>query len=289
MDGVDCLSKIKRRLSSMSATEQKIGKFILSEPQTAVGMTMRSLASRVGVSEGSVANFAARLGYSGYTELKIAAARSLSDGGTPTFESIVESASGKDIMQKLRDSTVDSLDATLETLSERDIAKAVELLLAATRRIEVYGIGSSAMLAEDAAFRLLKLGLPAVVIKDSYISSMSALMLDDDCLALAISYTGRTHDILKTMRLARDKGAKTLCVTCFADSPLARLCDHALIAVSGEAIASERGSSGKLATVSRIAQLLIIDTLCASIAARRREDALKRQNQIVEAWSEYWE
>ena len=100
-------------------------------------------------------------------------------------------------MQKLRDSTVDSLDATLETLSERDIAKAVELLLAATRRIEVYGIGSSAMLAEDAAFRLLKLGLPAVVIKDSYISSMSALMLDADCLALAISYTGRTHDILK--------------------------------------------------------------------------------------------
>ena len=50
-------------------------------------------------------------------------------------------------------------------------------------------------------------------------------MLDADCLALAISYTGRTHDILKTMRLARDKGAKTLCVTCFADSPLARLCD----------------------------------------------------------------
>ena len=175
---------------------------------------------------------------------------------------------------------IDSLN--ILNASQLAMRRAVAMLTGAKRRIELYGIGSSAMLAEDAAFRFIKLGLPAVVIRDSYISSASALMLDPDCLALAISYTGRTHDIIKTMSIAKEKGAKTMCITCYSDSPLAKLCDLPLIAVSGEAVAS------KLATVSRLAQMLIVDTLCACIASQRRDDALERQSEIVDAWGEYW-
>ena len=61
------------------------------------------------------------------------------------------------------------------------------------------------------------------------------------------------------MSIAKEKGAKTMCITCYADSPLAKLCDLPLVAVSGEAVVN------KLATVSRLAQLLIVDTLCAYI------------------------
>ncbi|MCI8387544.1 MAG: MurR/RpiR family transcriptional regulator [Clostridiales bacterium] len=288
MADTDCLTLIKQRLSSMSATEQRIASYILAEPQKVVSLTMRVLASETGVSEGSVANFAGRLGFDGYTALKIAIARSLSDGGSPMFDNVNPSDSVKEVMRKMRDNTVDALRSTCETMSESDLAAAVELLWGAKRRIEVYGIGSSSMLAEDAAFRLIKLGLPAVVVKDSYISSVSALMLDSDCLALAISYTGRTHDIVKTMKIAKEKGAKTMCITCYADSPLARMCDCSLVAVSGEAVNSSSTLSGKLATVSRLAQLLIVDTLCAYIAAQRRDEALEKQTEIVDAWGEYW-
>lgn len=278
----DTLSIIKRRLASMTAGEKRIAGFILSEPQRTTEMTMKTLAGEVGVSEGSVANFAAMLGYEGYTAMKLALARSLSEGGTPLFEKVARGDSPLVIMSKMRDNTVDALRTTCETMSEGDLEKAVELLIGAKRRIELYGIGSSAMLAEDAAFRFIKLGLPAVVIRDSYISSASALMLDSDCVALAISYTGRTHDIIKTMKIAKEKGAKTICITCYSDSPLAKLCDLSLIAVSGEAVES------KLATVSRLAQLLIVDTLCACIAEQREDTASERQDEIVDAWGEYW-
>lgn len=282
MNENDSLTLIKRRLSSMTAAEKRIAGFILSEPRRAVGMTMRSLSAEVGVSEGSVANFATHLGFDGFTAMKIAIAGSLPESGAPLFENISPGDSPSVIMGKMRDNTIDALRTTCETMSESDLTRAVGMLTGAKRRIELYGIGSSAMLAEDAAFRFIKLGLPAVVIRDSYISSASALMLDPDCLALAISYTGRTHDIIKTMTIAKEKGAKTMCITCYADSPLARLCDLPLIAVSGEAVAS------KLATVSRLAQLLIVDTLCACIASQRREDALERQSKIVDVWDEYW-
>ncbi len=266
----------------MTASEKRIAGFILSEPQKTVSMTMRSLATEVGVSEGSVANFASRLGYDGYTALKISLARSISDGGAPLFENIDPGDRPLVVMEKMRDNTIDALRTTCETMTEEDLMKAVSMLTGAKKRIELYGIGSSAMLAEDAAFRFIKLGLPAVVIRDSYIGSASALMLDSECLAIAISYTGRTHDIIKTMSIAKEKGAKTMCITCYSDSPLARMCDLPLIAVSGEAVAS------KLATVSRLAQMLIVDTLCACIAAQKCDDALERQSEIVDAWGEYW-
>jgi RpiR family carbohydrate utilization transcriptional regulator len=278
----DCLTLIKRRLASMPSVEKRIGKYILADPQKVVGMTMRTLASEVGISEGSVANFAIRLGFDGFTSMKINIARSLSDGGNPMFDNVSPEDSVKEVMRKMRDNTIDALQATCETMSENDLAKAVEMLKSAQRRIEVYGIGSSSMLAEDAAFRFIKLGLPAVVVKDSYISSVSALMLDSDCLAVAISYTGRTRDIIKTMTIAKEKGAKTMCITCYADSPLAKLCDLALVAVSGEAVVN------KLATVSRLAQLLIVDTLCAYIAAQQRDADIEKQSEIVGAWGDNW-
>ncbi len=278
----DSLKLIAQRLSSMSAAEKRLGTYILANPQKVVNMTMRVLAGETDVSEGSIVNFATKLGFEGYTALKINLARSLSSGQTLMFDNVAPGDSARDVMRKMRDNTVDALNTTYETMQDADLMRAVEMLCSARRRIEVYGIGSSSMIAEDAAFRFIKLGLPAVVMKDSYISSVSALTLDKDCLALAISYTGRTHDILKTMSIAREKGAKTLCITCYADSPLARLCDHSLIAVSGEAVIN------KLSTVSRLAQLMIIDTLCAYITNQRREAAIERQSEIVDAWDEYW-
>ena len=278
----DAVALIRKRLSSMSSAGRRIGAFILSDPQKVTSMTLRELSGALSVSEGSIVNFSTRLGYNGYTALKLAIARSLALGGTLVYENAVPDDSVGDVMRKVRDNTVDAIRATSEAVTEDELIRAARLLTDTKKRIEVYGIGSSAMLAEDAAFRFMKLGLPASAVRDSYIGSVSALMLDKECTAVAVSYTGRTHDLIKTMTLAKEKGAKTLCITCYADSPLAQLCDIALIAVSGEALVN------KLATVSRIAQLMIIDVLCEYIASRHRDNTARQQSEIINAWGGYW-
>ncbi|MBO5220573.1 MAG: MurR/RpiR family transcriptional regulator [Clostridia bacterium] len=277
----DTIDLIRKRLSSMPAVGKRIGSFILADPQKVTEMTLRTLAAEVGVAEGSIINFTTRLGFDGYTSLKLAIARSLAKGEALLYESVTPGDSAKDVMRKMRDNASDALRATCESVTDAELMQAVALITGAKKRIEVYGIGSSAMIADDAAFRFIKLGLPAVVVKDSYIGSVSALMMDSDCLAMAVSYTGRTHDLIKTMSIAKSKGAKTMCITCYADSPLAQMCDLALIAVSGEAVVN------KLATVSRIAQMMLIDTLCEYIASRRT-DAARQQSEIINAWGEYW-
>ena len=89
----------------MTAAEKRIAGFILSEPRRAVGMTMRALAAEVGVSEGSVANFASHLGFDGFTAMKIAIAGSLPESGAPLFENVSPGDSPSVIMGKMRDNT----------------------------------------------------------------------------------------------------------------------------------------------------------------------------------------
>lgn len=278
----DAVSLIRKKLSGLPDSAKRIGAFILEHPHTTTEMTLRELSRELAVSEGSIINFANRLGYDGYTSLKLALARSVSEGDVLHYESAAPNDSATEIMHKIRDNASDALRATSLSVTESELTAAADLLTGAKKRIEVYGIGSSAMIAEDAAFRFMKLGLPAACVRDSYIGSVSALMLDKDCTALAVSYTGRTHDLIKTMTIAKEKGAKTMCITCFADSPLAELCDISLIAVSGEALVN------KLAGVSRIAQLMIIDTLCEYIASRSGENSARQQNEIISAWGDYW-
>lgn len=278
----DAIDLIRKKLSGLPEGAKKIGSFLLADPHKATEMTLRELSRELSVSEGSIINFASRMGYDGYTALRLALARSVSSGDVLRYESASPNDSASEIMRKIKDNTSDALRATSLSVTEAELIKAASLLTGAKKRIEVYGIGSSAMIAEDAAFRFMKLGLPATCVRDSYIGSVSALMLDSECTALAVSYTGRTHDLIKTMTIAKEKGAKTICITCFADSPLAELCDIALIAVSGEALVN------KLATVSRMAQLMIIDTLCEYIASRAGEDTARQQDEIINAWGDYW-
>ena len=277
------LNIIMRDLPIMSATEKKLGAYILENPEKVVNMPLRVLAAETGVSEGSVINFAARLGFDGYTRLKINIAQSLSSQKALIFDNVVENDKPKDAMRKMRDNIVSSLDSTLELIDNRELERAAELICGVKKRIELYATGSSAPIANDAAFRLMKLGFCANAVCDLHISPVSAIMLDCDCLAIAISYTGRTHNIIKTMKLARERGAKTMCITCYPDSPLAKICDLSLIAVSGET------EINKLSTVSRLSQLFIIDSLCAYIGYNRRDIMLENQSAINEIWDEYYE
>lgn len=283
MDERNGLNVIMRDLPTMSATEKKIGGYILEHPQKVVNMTLRVLARETGVSEGSIVNFAAKLGFDGYTRLKINIAQSLSSTTALIFDNVVEEDTPKDAMRKMRDNIISSLNSTYELIDNNDLERAAKLICDVKKRIAVYATGSSAPIAHDATFRLMKLGFAASAVCDLHISPVSAIMLDRDCLAVAISYTGRTHNIIKTMNLAKEKGAKTLCITCYPDSPLAKICDVSLIAVSGET------KINKLSTVSRLSQLFIIDSLCAYIGYNRRDIMLENQNYINEIWDEYYE
>ena len=142
----DAIDLIRTRLSSLPESCKRIGTFILADPQRVTGMTLRELSRETGAAEGSIINFASRMGYDGYTALKLAIARSFAKGETLKYESADISDSAREVMRKTRDNTVDALRATCESVTDEELLCAVSLLMGAKKRIEVYGIGSSAMI-----------------------------------------------------------------------------------------------------------------------------------------------
>jgi len=276
---IRALSLLKQRLPSMTPTEKKIASCILESPDVVINETITHLAERAGTSSGSVANFAASMGFRGFSDMKIQIAQSLETSGTPAFDGVDASDDPRAAMQKIIASAQTAFKDTLDAMGD-ELAQAAQLLMSA-RRIEIYSGGSSLPIGQDVHYRLMRLGLPAVILPDPLLACMSASQLTDSDVALTISHKGRTTNTLAAAEMAKRKGAKVIALTSFHASPLAALSDVCLVSVSGEAIAYRE------AVISRLTQLVIIDSLCAYIAAQRGLEAMQYLDNEIEVLEQY--
>ena len=162
---------------------------------------------------------------------------------------------------------------TLEVLDKNELFKAVEAITAA-KRIEFYGVGTSASIAEDAYYRFMRIGYPAYVATDPFISTVSANMLDKECVAVGISHSGRTIDVVESLKIAKSKGAKTICITSFTQSPITQVADIQLITATGET------RFRKEATASRIAQIALLDSLHACAVLRKYDTTVSKMQEV---------
>lgn len=268
--------EIKRQYASFSETERKIADVILRDPAKVIQSTTKALAAEAGVSEGSVINFSSQLGMQGFTRLKLNLARYSGEGANPLFDGVAPEDSPKDAFRKLMESAVSSFRDTFEVITAEEFARAAQLLMGVRKRVDVYGVGSSSMIAEDAAFRMMRIGIPAYGVTDVLLCPASAFLLDSGCAAVGISYSGATKETLLAMETAKKAGAATLCITAHADSPMAKLCDVSLLVRAREA------EQNREAVTARLTQQLLIDSLCTYISTRRQDESLRALDHIVE-------
>lgn len=91
--------------------------------------------------------------------------------------------------------------------------------------------------------------------------------LDRQSVAIGISHSGSSKDIVEALRLSKIGSATTICVTNFAASPIVETSDIALFTKSDETKHSILGMS------SRIAQLTIFDAIYTYIVIHSDKSA----------------
>ena len=111
--------------------------------------------------------------------------------------------------------------STTNKFDDDSLRRAVGIIRAA-RRIEVYGIGSSAPIAQDLGYRLLQLGRDTKVVTDSHIQAVSAAMTDAKTAVITVSHSGSTIETVLATKLAREAGAHTIGIARLGKSPLER-------------------------------------------------------------------
>lgn len=277
---VNGLNLIKRNLTSMSDTEKRIANYIIENPSEVIYITTKALAARTEVSEGTVIKFSTRLGFSGFSELKINIAQQLGPEDNYIFDTVTIDDSPKHALQKMIKNMQSTLETTFQTISEKELLE-VCAVLSSAKKIDLYGVGSSAMVANDIYYRLMRIGLPAYAITDPHISEISASMLNSHCLAIGISHSGRTIETLSTMQRAKNRKAKTLCVTGYANSPLAKLCDYTIV------ISSRESQIHKEAVTARLGQLLVFDSLCAYISCQQKDKSVALMDNVIDIIDEH--
>ena len=271
------LSRVRELQPDLPPKAKQIAELIIAQPESFIHMSITEVAETCGVSEGTTVSFCRRVGVRGFQELKILLARDLIEPVRLIQEDLHRGDDPATVTDHIFAAHAASLHETRRLLSMESLAKAASLLREA-QRIEIYGIGSSAPIAQDLSYRLLQLGLAASAVIDSHVQAVSAGMTDPAVTTVTVSHSGSTVETVLATRLAREAGARTIGITRLGKSPLAAHCDVLLYTVANETRYRPEAMS------SRVAQLAIIDTLvscCALADTERSVDRLQHAARIL--------
>ncbi|MBZ6370815.1 MurR/RpiR family transcriptional regulator [Microbacterium aurum] len=267
---------LRSQLRSLTPAERRVADTILRDPLEVIHLSVSELATLAETSAATVVRLCTSIGLRGYQDLKITLAKQ-SIPSEKRVLNVVDAGDDADtVSQKVFAGTAAALEATAAVLNAVEMERIADAILGASR-VQFGAVGTSAPLAQDAAYRLTTIGIPAIFIPDVHAQHVSARMLGLNDLFFAISHTGSTIETLAAARAARNSGARTAALTSFRSSPLTETVEMSLIAGSAETAYRVE------AMTSRIVHFVVLDALYVILALRRREsvDALALTEDVL--------
>jgi RpiR family transcriptional regulator, repressor of rpiB and als operon len=173
---------------------------------------LKWVADEMRVSEAMVVKIAKKLGFSGFRAFRSALAEYNNFPTTQLHAELFANDSAGNIVQKVVQASIKALEQNLAVIEQAAIEKAAKYLSSSVFR-DFYGVGGSAQVARDAAFKFLRIGVRASVFDDSQMMLMSACLLEKTDVAVAFSHCGQTAVVIDAVRQARRNGARIIAVT----------------------------------------------------------------------------
>lgn len=269
------LSKLESMMPFFSNTEKKLGTFILAHQQDILHMSTSEAAKKSGVSEATVIRFTRKLGLSGYTDFKLTMSAALQHSNEPS--SLITDMNPDDspfeIYKKLAAFTITSIKTTEETLNEKDLEKAVELIYSTHKkhkRIHLTGVGASSTLAAQMQIKLMRLNMTSIFFEDAHLQFESITNIQKDDLLICFTTLGKSVQAYQYIEIANQKKAKVILVTQYGNQKLAARSNVTLFISTVE-------NNLRLASQTAITvQSMLVDTLFLALVLKDL-DQIKRE------------
>lgn len=265
-------AEITEALPNLRKSEVKVAEYVLKNAPQVIHMRIVDLAQEAQVSEPTIVRFCRAIGCNGFQEFKVRIAQEMAAINNIGHFAIDEDDSVADICEKIADTTLHRLKRAKSQLQSTQIAAAAKAISRA-RKVEFYGFGASAMVANDAQHKFFRLKVAAIAYSDPHMQAMSAVTLTHDDIVVAISQSGRTKDLLYSAALAQEHGARVISLAP-AYSPLSELADFPID------INIEENTERFTPMTSRIAHLMVIDILAVIVARHRGPEMVEHLNTI---------
>lgn len=260
------MMRIRFQLPSLPRAERVVAEALLENPEAISGLTLAQLAKETGSSDASIIRFCRRMGFKGYTDFKNAfiCRRDLSEED----EEKENQDSMMVILKKVFRGNMQTLTDTL-SLATTNYDEALNAMVNA-KSIHFFGVGDAYAVCQLAHMKITRLGIGGSAYSDVTQQLVAAANIRPGDVAFSVSYEGRSRNVVEAMKIAKERGAVTICITKMNKSPLLHYVDIALfISVSDLTIGREK-------VARRVADQAILDALFVGMSIRMGKEAVKR-------------
>lgn len=245
---------IQERFDEFSRSQKDVARYIVDHLDEAAFLTAEELARRASTSSSTVVRFSQALGFEGYPELQQAAieeyrntiaASSAGNGGA------LFSFDHSELEGSL---TADwtNLEETARKLTPEQVDASVSAL-ATAQRIVIVGVDQMAFFASYLRHTLSLLDIRAEIVASTGGESLQRLgRIDEETLVITLS-AGRAHPLLlRAMKLALHRGARTLAIS---DASMSEVGEHAELTLyfSSNSPSFTRSNTALMALVQALA------------------------------------
>ena len=260
---------IKEKYELLTKSEKKIANYVLASKERIVYGTMNDIKKAIKVGDATIVRFCQKLGYSGFSDLKIEVAK----------ESYSQKSSNRTDLSLFFDENENNIIEILhETKSKLDLEQFEKSskLISEASAIYIFGVGLSGNTAKDLEAMFLRIGVPVKAISDSHFQLQTAALLKKTDLIIGISLSGKTLELFESIKIAKEQKAQIITITSSDYSPLAQLSDINLQTVNEEFF-----DGGSL--TGKISQLYICEILVKNHERLYKDKAIQSREAIIRA------
>lgn len=279
MSGI--FGRIEQNYEKFTKLEKRVADVVFENPQKVLYTSITDLAEMCGVGDTTVFRFCKALKLNGYQDFKMLLAQDIAN--TNGVNNILAGAIDlqddvKTICEKALTTNIAALNETFNLLDFNAVSKAVELMSSA-KRIHFFGMGSSGLIALEAKHKFMRIMPNVEFDSDCHMQYMAASLLGGNDLAIFISYSGSTKDMIEMQKIAKQNGCKTICITRYARSPITNFADLVLQCGSNEG-PLDGGASSTI-----MVQLYIIDVLYLQYFIKHNDECRINKSKTTESIS----
>lgn len=276
-------AQIRMRLPQLTPLERRVIEAVTARDDITEQTSLKEIAQENNVSEAMIVKITKKLNFSGFRDFRSSLVYYKQSAVAGLHAEIEPDDSSEQLLSKVFRTSIQAIEETLSILDVSEFNRAADIMYKA-RYIDLYAVGGSATVARDLTHKLLKIGIKSTTYDDAHIMLMSAAVLSDDDVVIAISHSGTTRAVNDPVKLAVRNGAKVIAITNYAESPIACNAHVVLNSTSqGSHLLGENAAS-------RIAQLNILDALFVAIAKKdlkRAEKNLMKTQHAVQDLREF--
>ncbi|MFR0019124.1 MAG: MurR/RpiR family transcriptional regulator [Paraclostridium sp.] len=239
------------------------------------------IAKESNIGEATITRFSKKMGFSGLQDFKVTLAQEISSLSKSRNRNIINSNIENnepviDTAKKLLATNISTLESTVDIINGSEIHKSAQLIINA-KRIYFIGIGYSGIIAQDSNYKFMRIGLNCLSFDSSHTMIMMASIMQKGDLVIAISHSGETEEIIKTVEMAKQNEVDIISITKKKESSLKSTSDIHLEYISEETLL-ETGSIS-----SKLAQIFLIDLIYTQVVKEKFNEAIDMKIKTTDA------